>query len=270
MSSEDATTHRVSLFLRALEESSADAFLTTSNQADIETVADCISPAGETVHVVTDTKTASALRSDFLVAARLADRMKDGRIELRTESTDGPLSSVVVTDRRVSAVVSLGADVATTMESDESSFVDEARKEMQRRWERASVFAGRTPPYSRLLEALEDELGEVMRTDFERSLESVMNTHGRDAVDPVRLSLLMGAKNEVQFYELGHWGETTGLASRAKFSREKQRLEDAGYIDTEKIPREIGRPRQRLVLAETVNGSETADVLSATADVIAK
>ena len=72
---------------------------------------------------------------------------------------------------------------------------------------------------------------------------------------------LVGAKNQVQFYELGLWGESEGVASRAKFSREKQTLEEHGLIDTEKVPTDVGRPRQRLVLADRLAETDPPELV---------
>jgi hypothetical protein len=84
--------------------------------------------------------------------------------------------------------------------------------------------------------------------------------------DEVALAILAGAKREVQLFELSTWGEDVGLASRATFSRVKIALEDRGVIETEKIPIDVGRPRQRLVLANTLRGYEASDLPAAVRD----
>jgi len=71
---------------------------------------------------------------------------------------------------------------------------------------------------------------------------------GDDTLDEVDLTLLAAAKHGVQLYEISRWGEDTGLASKATFSRAKNRLEDGGMIATEKVPIDVGRLRLRLML----------------------
>ncbi|MFB6186598.1 MAG: DUF5821 family protein, partial [Halobacteriaceae archaeon] len=77
-------------------------------------------------------------------------------------------------------------------------------------------------------------------------------------------SLLVAAKNDVLLYNISKWGEDSGLASKATFSRTKSRLEEQGLIDTEKVPIDVGRPRLKLRLAdprlEEASPSELANV----------
>jgi hypothetical protein len=86
-----------------------------------------------------------------------------------------------------------------------------------------------------------------------------------DRLDPVTVGLLVGASHELEFSDLVEWGEDSGLASRAKFSRTKQRLEAAGIIDTDSVNIGVGRPRQRLILADEALASLDASELVATA-----
>jgi predicted transcriptional regulator len=67
-------------------------------------------------------------------------------------------------------------------------------------------------------------------------------------LDEVGLSLLVAAKHEQLLYDISRWGEDTGVASKATFSRTKTHLEEQGLIETEKVPIDVGRPRLRLIL----------------------
>lgn len=260
-----AGSKRVSRFTTLLDAATDETFVTTSDAADLAALVEAVDgwSADGSVRVLTDDDTVRELRRTFLLSSQVADLTESGVVEARAESTDDPLSSLVVTDDRVSTLVGVSTDVVAAMNTEATPFVDEVRQELQRRWERAESLSLRAPPYSRMLETLEDELGAAVRTDVERLLETTSASQRTEMMDPVQVSLLVGAKNEVQFYELGRWGETTGLASRAKFSREKQTLEEAGLIDTEKIPRDIGRPRQRLVPGETLEHSKASEIVEA-------
>jgi predicted transcriptional regulator len=62
--------------------------------------------------------------------------------------------------------------------------------------------------------------------------------------------LLVAARHGEMLYDLSKWGEDTGVASKATFSRMKTHLERQGIIETEKVPIDVGRPRLRLLLGD--------------------
>ncbi len=74
---------------------------------------------------------------------------------------------------------------------------------------------------------------------------------GGDGLDEVTIALLVAARHNVLLYDISKWGEDVQLASKATFSRTKNLLEDSGLLATEKVPIEVGRPRLRLVLANS-------------------
>ena len=60
------------------------------------------------------------------------------------------------------------------------------------------------------------------------------------------------------------------IASKATFSRTKTRLEDAGIIDTEKVPIDVGRPRLRLKLGdERLHGVDAGELAAVASDLMA-
>jgi predicted transcriptional regulator len=78
------------------------------------------------------------------------------------------------------------------------------------------------------------------------------------------VSLLAAAKHEELLYDISTWGEEVGMASKATFSRTKNQLEERGLIATEKVPIDVGRPRQRLLLGdERLRGAAAAELASA-------
>lgn len=109
------------------------------------------------------------------------------------------------------------------------------------------------PGYIRLLDALEAEAGPAVRADLAAAFDAATadgDVLADGAVDELDAALLLGARNRAQLYELSERAETTRLASRATVSARKRRLESAGLLDTEKVTADVGRPRQRLVLAD--------------------
>jgi hypothetical protein len=214
------------------------------------------------VQVLTDEPTAKTARDSFLLASRMVDLIDGSVLDLRVATPRSPFSTLLIGTDDVRAVASISGGAITELRADaDDSTIESARTAFEDLWADAEAFAPRTPAYSTMLETLEERLGSGMREDVEDVFESG-TAGGADegTIRPVRLSLLMGAKNEVQFYELGLWGESEGVASRAKFSREKQALEEGGLVDTEKIPTDVGRPRQRLVLPDDVDGSDPEEL----------
>lgn len=184
---------------------------------------------------------------DFILASHIAELVDQGRLELRT-TTDITRSSLLISDDQIITVITLD-DELTGLRSMDDELVTNARTTFDNDWESGEEFSLRTPPISRVRETLADELGEGVEDDFMMIFESVDRIPGEgDELDAVAIALLVGAHNEVLLYDISKWGEDTGVASKATFSRTKTRLEDRGMIETEKVPIDVGRPRLRLVL----------------------
>ena len=202
------------------------------------------------------------LVSDFTVAGTIADFVAEDVLSLRTTENrlDGPL---MVTEKRVITVVSTAAHTAG-IGTDDEEFVEDARRHYADRWENADSFTLRTPPLSRVRETLETELGPEVADDFEQMRTTLQTTRDNDhsGLDGVDLCLLAAAKNGALLYDINTWGENVGLASRATFSRKKNAFEEMGLIETEKVPIEVGRPRQRLVLGdERLQGVDAGELV---------
>jgi hypothetical protein len=166
----------------------------------------------------------------------------------------------LVTEETVVAVISTDEHVAGLVTDDEE-FVASAREEWADEWDSAAEFSLRTPPRSTVHESLAAEIGEEVDADFKAMLDSVDTTRGEEALGVVYMSLLAAAKNEIQLYEISTWGEDSGVASRATFSRMKTQFEERGVITTEKIPIDVGRPRLRLLLADELRGVSAGNLV---------
>jgi hypothetical protein len=253
---------RVSAYADVFE-ADGDVFITSSRVSDFTDILSALEehdPEGD-VRILTDDETAKAVRRRFLVASYLVDYIERGTVSVRRQ--EGHLPSFVITDGEVTTITGVDETTLTVLTDDDESFVAGTRETAEERFDTAADVSFRTPAYTGMLDQLDEKLGGTMREDVETVLSAAVETRSDEtSVDPVRLSILMGAKNEVQFYELGNWGESTGVGSKAKFSREKRKLEDVGLIDTEKIPKDIGRPRQRLVLGADVDEADPLQLLS--------
>lgn len=263
---------REEVFDEVFEELSGTLLLTTSTVEDVAGVASTIDDgvAEEGIRVLTDESTAKQVRERFLLASRLVDMADGETLSLRVLEPPSPGSTLLIGTDDIRGIASISKTPVAAMRAEEDQVdVETAREQFNDQWERADSFSARTPAYSEMMRTLGQQLGEGIRADVETVFEAVMNDRvDYTEVQPVRSCLLFGARNEVQFYRLGLWGESEGVASRAKFSREKQTLEEHGLIDTEKVPTDVGRPRQRLVLGEDLRGMDALELVSAARSVL--
>jgi len=209
------------------------------------------------VRLLADEQPLKELTEDFLVASALADLVAEGALDVRVLSAV-PRHSLLLTEDFVVSLVE-GEEMVAGLTTREEEFVESLHSEYEQHWSEASEFSFRTPPLSHIRETLEADISSAVVEDFDRVLESLDTAKGDgDGLDEVTIALLVAANNGELLYDISRWGEDIRLASKATFSRNKNRLEEAGLIDTEKVPIDVGRPRLRLVLA---NGAlEEADI----------
>ena len=184
--------------------------------------------------------------NDFLIASAASDLIEDGKLELLTTDDNSYRSLVVVGDSDIMSFVDVG-DRMGALSTDEPGMVEDASEFFEEMWEKGDDFKIRTPPASRVVETLREEIGEETQEDFTRILDVLETAKGNgDGLDEITVALLAAARNEVLLYDISKWGEDSGVASKATFSRKKTEMEDRGLIDTENVPIDIGRPRLRL------------------------
>ncbi len=204
--------------------------------------------------------------SGFTDASTVADLVADEVLSLRTsaERLGGPL---LLTDERVVSLVVTDERTAG-LATEDAEFVGAARNEYANRWTDAEPFTLRTPPLSRVRETLETEFGAELAADFEAMRVALAESAGD--LDVVDVSLLAAARNEALLYDISTWGENVGVASRATFSRKKTRLEEAGLVETEKVPIDVGRPRLRLLLGdERLREADASEMVRVAAELLA-
>jgi hypothetical protein len=217
----------------------------------------------EEVRMLADGRTVRKVMEDFIVASTAADLIDGGHLSIKTVE-GGPENSMFVTEDSVMALVTAGDHVACLATGD-GSFVREAYDNYDEEWTEAEDYSLRTPPISQVRETLSEDMSTDAEADFQEALSSLGTARGNgDGLDEVTISLLVAAKNEALFYDVSKWGEDVGVASKATFSRMKNELEDSGLIETEKVPVDVGRPRQRLTLSdarlEAASGGQLATV----------
>ncbi|WP_273837420.1 DUF5821 family protein [Halococcus sp. PRR34] len=208
------------------------------------------------------------LRRDFQLASTAADLVADETVSLRV-TEDKFESGLVVGEDSVISIVQTDDQVAG-LRTDDAEFIAAMRERCDESWEDATPFDLRTPARSRVYETLADTFGSEVEADFRAMLGAVETTRGDgNALDEVDLTLLAAAAHQIQLYEISRWGENTGVASKATFSRAKSRLEDQGLLTTEKVPIDVGRPRLRLQLGDDqLRGVEASDLPTAAQEVL--
>lgn len=223
---------------------------------------------GTSVRLLATDSVRKEVMDDFVVASAVSDLVATDRIEFRT--TDATTNQLVVGSESVVALVGAGDRVAG-LGTDDRTFVRSANDHYGAIWDEAEPVTLHTPGISRVRETLADELGSAVRADFDAMLSALDTAKGNgEGLDEVTISLLVAANNEDLFYDISSWGEDVGLASEATFSRTKTRLEEMGLLETEKVPIDVGRPRQRLLLGdERLQGADPADIATTATDIIA-
>ncbi len=233
----------------------------------IETAADHEGDLPE-LRLLVDGPTIRRVMEDFIVASTAADLVQDGVLDAKTIETT-PGNTVVATEDSLLALVTVGGRAAG-LTAAEDEFVGDAYESYAERWDEAEEFTLRTPSISEVRETLTEDMGEDTEDDFSGVLGSLETARGNgDGLDEVTISLLVAAKNDQLFYDVSRWGEETGVASKATFSRVKNDLEDSGLIQTEKVPVDVGRPRQRLTIQdERLEDASTSQIASVAQSVL--
>lgn len=201
-----------------------------------------------TLDVLAGEESLKAARDDFLVASSLADHVEGNRLSLRV-LTGTSETTVFATEDTLFAVLATEQLRPIAIPADDDTVVSDVYATYRERTDEAEPFSLRTPGRTRAMEQLGMDVSEAVRDDFEAVL-TTLDEVSDDTIDAVTLALLVAARNEAQLYDISKWGEDTGVASKATFSRTKTNIEDLGLVTTEKVPIDVGRPRLRLLLAD--------------------
>ena len=215
------------------------------------------------VRILTDSNTIGELRKQFFTTAHLEDHIEAGVVEIREQ--EATLPPLIITDDAVKTITGFPDGSKAMMETSEQSFHEATTEDFADSFETASEVSLRLPGFSTMMSTLEKSFNDAVVEDFETPLSEAKDPQSPSiSIDSVILALLVGGYHELSFYDISRWGEDSGLASKAKFSREKQQLENEGFVEIEQIPVPVGRPRHRLLLGDAVDGMESIeDVIAA-------
>lgn len=205
--------------------------------------------------------TLKEVMDDFIIASAASDLIKQGKLELLSIDDEPQRSLVVVGDAAVMSFINLGNEVGA-LSSDDDRLVERSREVFDSLWSDGEEFKIRTPPISDVKQTLRDDIGRETEQDFSSMLGVLEKAKGDgEGLDEITLALLAAARNKILLYDISKWGEDSGVASKATFSRKKTEMESQGLIDTENVPIDIGRPRLRLKFADDELESASIDEL---------
>ena len=209
------------------------------------------------------------LRDDFVLASAAAELIEAETLAIRaaTEHLENPL---VVTKEMVVSLLTPDDEHSAALVTNDQEFVEAAGERWQSAWDSGEEFNLRTPARSRVLDSLGEEFGSAAESDFRTVLDTLGSTRDESVLNEVGVSLLVAARHKELLYDLSKWGEDTGVASKATFSRGKTHLEEQGLLDTEKVPIDVGRPRLRLILTnERLREADIEEVPSVVREMLA-
>lgn len=204
----------------------------------------------ERMRVLVHEESLKEVMRDFLISSAASDLIKEGVLEILSTDDTVERSVAILDDTETISFIETDDSIGTVAaENDE--LAESVSDLFDSMWEDGDEFKIRTPPMSDVSQSLRDEIGDETEDDFRRVLDLLDAAKGDgEGLDEITVALLVAAKNKILLYDISKWGEDSGVASKATFSRKKTELEDAGLIDTEKEPIDIGRPRLRLRLGD--------------------
>ncbi|WP_435099276.1 transcriptional regulator TbsP domain-containing protein [Halorubrum sp. N11] len=195
------------------------------------------------VRLLADTGEIKDAFYSFLTASKIAELIRRDQLSLRTLRE--PVQNTIFTTESETVVPVMGKH---SISGSDPELVSSVYSEFDSRFEAAEQYHLRTPALSVVKETLREEIGDSVADELTEVLahaDEIANSN--EYLSIVEIILILAARNEILLYDVSKWGEDTDIASKATFSRAKTALEDAGLIETEKVPVNIGRPRLRLI-----------------------
>lgn len=183
---------------------------------------------------------------DFCLATRAAELIERNALAIRR--IDRVTQRVTVTDEEAYAHVSLNGRTRALSVS-EASFTRSIRETYERQWDASESVSVSAPPRATFVRTFRDSFPEAAETLAE-ALSGDVSVARSDELDPVTVTTLVAARHGIQTLQLSEWAEDIGFSSRTELSRVTNRLTDRGLVSTERVPHGVGRPRQRLRLAD--------------------
>lgn len=204
------------------------------------------------------------LDRDFLVASTASDLVADSVLNLRAQTgANLHLPTLIFHQSSVLCVLPIGGGDVTTTLVDGEEAKSRLAEHYQSEWKTALPHSIDAPPYSRLLALADQQFDHKTSADMDSGFAVGRTRAPEDRPDPILVSLLICAKNEQLLTDVVEWADTLGLATQGTVSKLKSNLEESGLIDIVEESAGVGRPRQRLRLADESFYSLSAEELIA-------
>lgn len=198
------------------------------------------------VQIVAQESVLNSIRKEFLTATKASELVTNNTLSVR-KTKDSISGTLLITDNEMRCASELGEHLIIT---DGQNCRDDLNTAVESFWEESESFTFRTPPLQYIYDSMRDEINDEVADDYHMVIDGI--NEFEKGMDEIAAAILVAANHNILLYDISKWGEDCGLASKATFSRTKSRLEDNGYIQTDKVPIDVGRPRLRLKLAPNV------------------
>ncbi len=198
--------------------------------------------------IIADENVLRSLRKDFLTSSKTAELIEIEHLELMSMNEEQISGCIIKSGNSLRCVVDI---IDSVVISEQQHYDDDVQNSVESiSTENYNI---RTPPLQNIYDSMREKLGDEVANDYKSVIDGVEQFgSGIGEMDEIAAALLVAAQHGVLLYDVSKWGEDCGLASKATFSRTKTTLEERGYIVTEKVPIEVGRPRLKLQLAPNV------------------
>lgn len=226
-------------------------------------------PSEKSLELLCGSNVLKELEYDFLLSTKANDLVAGDVLSIRERGDDEEHTPTQLTNpERSVVVVPVGGKEGVTLEFDESAAAERLWEKHQSSWDLGLPYTFDSPPYSRMLAIADNILGSDLRADLDLAYGTVESRGPDERPEPLAIALLVGAKHESLFADVVEWAEKTDLATQSMVSKTKGKLESIGLVGTESESVGVGRPRQRLKLADDQLASSPADELLAHAQTV--
>jgi propanediol utilization protein len=222
--------------------------VSAADTGDIRPVREESVKEDDVVKLLIDQDDIDSLFDTFYISTIATDLIASGHLRIRTVDTLD--QRLTMTDDEAFAHVCV-ADSVMSLDAESDSFRSSLREEYEDMWSSARPFTPDVPALSRLLATFADGFPEAAET-FAAVIGSDEPIQRSGDFDPITVIGLIAARHELQTLEVSDWAEEIDLSSRTEISRVKSRLSNREVVDTDRVPHGVGRPRQKLVVADDV------------------
>lgn len=194
------------------------------------------------------------ISDSFPINSKYQSLVEEQSLETRTRDSE-TIPTMLLTDQEAYLELEF-VESKHLVRVDDQEVYGELIAEFDRIFEQSEPLSVDVPAWNYLLEQLGEIVGEDTKEEYRRLIAASSDDQ---SLDEISVALIAAALSGALNYDLAKWGEEMNIASKATFSRRKKELESEEIIETEKVPVDVGRPRQRLKLNDRV-GSFDLDI----------